>query len=121
MAETATLSLETTARDAQILTLDGQFDVSKAQELEIMVADGLDAGTSFIVLDLRGLSSIDAGMLRALVDVLRIAERRAGLGSLCLVRPNPVIWKVFVLTGLSTLFPAFSDLSEALLASPPRS
>jgi hypothetical protein len=31
-----------------------------------------------------------------------------------LVRPNPLVWRVFVLTGLSHSFSAFGRLDEAL-------
>lgn len=114
MVQTASLLLETTARDAEILTLDGAFDMSNASEFQLKVAEVLDAGAPFVVVDLRGVSFIDSKMLQELVDALRAAEDRAGPGSLCLVRPNPVVWKVFVLTGLSALFPAYGDLAEAL-------
>jgi anti-anti-sigma factor len=120
MVQTATVSLETTARDAEILTLDGQFDSSNAAEFERRIADALRAGAPLVVIDLRGVSFIDSTMIQALVNAHRTAEAQAGPGSLCLVRPNPVVWNVCVLCGLGALFPAFPTLSDALLASAPR-
>ena len=120
MLQPATLSLETTARDAEVLTLDGPFDLSNAAAFELTISDLFEAGAPCVVVDLRGVSFLDSTMLRALVRVLRAAERRGGEGSFRIVRPNPVIWKVFVLTGLSGLFPAYPTLSKALAIPPDR-
>lgn len=110
----ASLSLDTIGRDAEILTLDGAFDLSNAPEFEHRMADALDAGRPSVVIDLRGVSFLDSAMLRALVKALGQAEERNGPGSLRLVRPNPGVWKLFVITGLSVLFPAFPALRDAL-------
>lgn len=117
MAQTATVSLESTARNVEIVTLDGPFDLSNAPDFELRIADALDAGAPLVVVDLRGMSFIDSTMLRSLRNAQQAAELRGGAGTLCLVRPNPVVWKVFVLSGLSALFPAFDTLSDALAAS----
>jgi anti-anti-sigma factor len=114
MVQDATLSLEVTAREAEILTLDGAFDVSNVSVFHLRIADVLAVGAPRVIVDLRGVTLIDSAMLAALVNALRAAERRAGQGSFRVIRPNPFIWRVFVLAGLSGLFPAFSSLSEAL-------
>jgi anti-sigma B factor antagonist len=95
-----------------VLTLDGAFDRSNAAQFERALDDALHAGRPQLVVDLRGVSFLDSTMLtvfnRSLGDAL------AEGGRLAVIRPNPSVWRVFVLTGLSHAFPAFGRLDEAL-------
>jgi anti-sigma B factor antagonist len=114
MAQAASFSLDATDRGPAILTLDGEFDVSDDLRFDRRMDDALDSGGSGVVIDLRGVTFLDSTMLRALIRGLRRTEEQNGLGSLHLVRPNPTVWRVFVLTGLSAVFPAFPTLSAAV-------
>jgi anti-anti-sigma factor len=64
-----------------------------------------------LVVDLRGVSFLDAAMLRALVRgcALLLAHQRR----FALIRPRPLIWRTFVLTGLNRL-PSFAGVPEAV-------
>ena len=121
MVQTASLSLDATDGGPAILTLDGEFDRSESPRFEQRMSDALDSGRTGVVIDLRGVSFLDSTMVLALVRGLRRAEKRNGLGSLHLVRPNPVVWRTFVLIGMSAIFPAFPTLTDALATFTPRS
>jgi anti-anti-sigma regulatory factor len=51
-------------------------------------------------------------MLGALVRGFGDAAARGD--EVAVIRPNPVVWRAFVLTGLSHKFPAFGRLDDAL-------
>ncbi len=114
MVQAASFALDAPSRGPAILTLDGEFDVSDGPQFEQWMGNALDSGATGVVIDLRGVSSLDSTMLRAVVRGLRRAEQRNGLGSLQLVRPNPYVWRVFVLTGLSAALPGSRTLGDAL-------
>jgi anti-sigma B factor antagonist len=92
--------------------LDGDFDRSSRQPFERALDDALHADRPHLIVDLRGVGFLDSTMLRALVRGLQDAVARGG--QLALIRPNAAVWRVFVLTGLSQILPAFGRLDEAL-------
>jgi anti-sigma B factor antagonist len=96
----------------QILMLDGEFDLTTAPKLEQAIDDALDSGRRNLVVDLRGVSFLDGTMLHALVRgwaLLLGHDRRFAL-----IRPNPLVWRTFVLTGLSRALPTFGGVAEAV-------
>jgi anti-anti-sigma factor len=116
MAQAASFSLDASGRGPAILTLDGEFGISDGPRFTQWMGNALDSGATGVVIDLRGVTFLHSTMLRALMRGLRRAEERNGLGSLNLVRPNPVLWRVFVLTGMSEAFSGFRTLREASAA-----
>jgi anti-anti-sigma factor len=65
-----------------------------------------------ILVDLRGVSFLDSTMLQLLLrEMGRANERGTGFA---LIRPNALVWRVFVLTGLSQHFVTHASLHEAL-------
>jgi anti-sigma B factor antagonist len=97
---------------AEVLILDGDFDLSNTAQLERALDNALHAGTPQLIVDLRGVSFLDPAMLRLFVRGLGNALARGG--QVALIRPNPTVWRVFMLTGLTQSFPAFGRLDEAL-------
>jgi anti-sigma B factor antagonist len=104
---------------AEVLILDGDFDLSNTAQLEQALDSALHAGRPQLIVDLRGVSSLDAAMLTVLARGL--GDTLAGGGQVALIRPNATVWKVFVLTGQSQSFPAFGRLDEALASFGPPS
>ena len=104
---------------AQVLILEGEFDRSKAAEFELELENALRAGSRQVIVDLREVSFLDSSMLSVLVR--GIGHGVTPRGQHALVRPNPLVWRVFVLTGLSQSFSAFGRLDEALASYVPPS
>lgn len=96
----------------QLLMLDGEFDLANAPTVGQAIDDAVTVGGRDLVIDLRGVSFLDSSVLRTLIQGFELAGARAR--GLALIRPNPLIWRVFVLSGLYRRLPAFPGLAEAL-------
>jgi anti-sigma B factor antagonist len=112
MSQQSCFSSQPAGGQAQVLMLDGDFDRSDAAQFEHELEDALDAGSPQVIVDLRGVSFLDPAMLGALVRGFGDAVARGA--QVALIRPNPVVWRAFVLTGLSHNFSAFGRLDDAL-------
>ena len=111
MAQTASFSSERIIGGPEVLTLNGRCDLSTALNAEQRIVSSLDAGTTEIVFDLRGVTSIGRSMLQVLFRTLIRMGRR---GRLVLVRPNADVWEHFEQSGLDKGFSTFPDLKSAL-------
>jgi anti-anti-sigma factor len=95
----------------EVLTFDGECDLSTARHMEQCIVSALDAGSTEIVFDLRGVTSLDRSMLQVLFRALiRIGQN----GRLVLVRPKADVWALFEESGLDKGFSSFAHLSAAL-------
>jgi anti-anti-sigma factor len=83
----------------------GELDRATVPRFARAVADLADPGR--LVLDLNQLEFIDAGGLRAIVDMARQAERSGR--SLQLANPSPTLRRLFTLTGLERSVELVSD------------
>lgn len=106
------LSTETTQAGVEIVTLDGEFDLSYTPQIGYRMADILGTCDHDVVIDLRGVCFLDSKMVRTLINAFRQAGQRGC--RLVVVRPNPMVWRVFEVGGLSEVFPSFDHLREAL-------
>jgi anti-anti-sigma factor len=115
MARTASFSSDRirggTDGGTEVLTLNGRCDLSTALYAEQRVVSALDAGTTEIIFDLRGVTSIRRSMLQVL---FRALIRMGKSGRLVLVRPNAHVWALFEESGLDKGFSSFPDLKGAL-------
>jgi anti-sigma B factor antagonist len=112
MSQQGCFSSQPAGDQAQVLVLDGEFDRSNAAQFEQALHEALLAARPHVIVDLRGVSFLDSTMLSVLVRGIG-----HGVTAGCqhaLVRPNPLVWRLFVLTGLSHSFSAFGQLDEAL-------
>ena len=96
----------------QILMLDGEFDLTSAPSFEEAIDDAIEAGRPNLVVDLRGMSFVDSAMLRALIRGFTLVRARGR--RFALIRPNPLVWRLFVLTGLSRKLPTFRGVAESV-------
>jgi anti-anti-sigma factor len=112
MSQQACFSSQSAGDQAEVLMLDGDLDRSNAAQFDQALHDALHVDKAQLIIDLRGVSSVDSTMLGVLVRGFGDAIARGG--KLALIRPNPVVWRVFVLTNLSHSLPAFGRLDEAL-------
>jgi anti-anti-sigma factor len=111
-----TVSVDTTGAGTRVLTLDGAFNVSSAPRLGARIREAMEAGTALVV-DLRGVTLLDSTILRALCEGLQ--RNNGQQPDFALVRPNPLVWRKFVLIGLHRRFRSFRSLHEALVSVPP--
>jgi len=106
------VSFDVVAGGTKIIALDGDFDAANSADIEQRLFEASGPELTDILIDLRGVSFLDSTTVRVLVrGVTRAHERGTGFA---LIRPNPLVWRVFVLAGLSTLFLSYSSLHEAL-------
>ena len=112
MSQRSCFSSQPAGHQAQVLMLDGDFDRSNAAQFEQELEEALHAGSPQVIVDLRGVSFLDPAMLGALVRGFGDAVTQGH--QVAVIRPNPVVWRAFVLTGLSHKFSAFGRLDDAL-------
>ena len=96
----------------EVITLDGEFDLSNAPEVEQHLFDAFGAEQGKVLVDLRGVRFLDVATLQVLIRGMTHAKEQGTWFGL--VRPNTLVWRVFVLTGLSERFPTYSSIQEAL-------
>lgn len=95
-----------------VFTLTGEFDFSRSHDLEGRMRDAFEREPKSLIVDLRGVSFLDSTMLELLIRALARAGRR-GI-RFVLIRPNSLVWRVFVITRLSEHFQSYRSLHEAL-------
>jgi anti-sigma B factor antagonist len=116
MAQTVSFSSDSIDECTQVLTLDGECDQPTALEAEQRILAALDAGTTEIIFDLRGLSSLGSEGLAMLLEGQ--SQTKARSGRFMLIRPNAYVWTLFESSGLDHTFPTFRDLNDALPNTP---
>jgi anti-anti-sigma factor len=107
----ASLSSDRTGDGTEVLTLNGKCDLSTALLAEQRIVSALDSGTTGLIFDLRGVTSIDRSMLQVL---FRALIRMGRNGRVVLVRPNAHVWAFFEENGLDKGFSTFRNLEGAL-------
>jgi anti-anti-sigma factor len=115
MLQTASFSSDKIGERTEVFTINGKCDLSTATHAERQIVSALDAGTTEIIFDLRGVTSLGRSMLHVL---FRSLIRTGRNGSLVLVRPNDHVWKLFEESGMDKAFSTFDDLSGALAPHP---
>ena len=116
MTQTVYFSSDRIDERTQVLTLDGECDLSTALEAEQRIRAALDAGSTEIIFDLRGLSSLGIEGLTMLFRGL--LRTKAKSGRFMLIRPNAYVWTLFESNGLDHAFLTFHDLNDALAKTP---
>jgi anti-anti-sigma factor len=107
----ASISRDFVAGDAEIIELDGEFDASNSAQLERQLSTAVAAEPTAVLVDLRGVRFLYLAALKTLVRGSTPAKDH-DIG-FALIRPNPRIWRVFVLTGLNDHFRTDSSLHNA--------
>ena len=96
----------------EIITLEGEFDLSNVRQLEHAIEQGIDAGARDFIADLSEVDFLDGRSVCALLDGWRRAGGRNS--RFALVNPPARIWRVLVLIGVSRAFATFASREEAL-------
>jgi anti-sigma B factor antagonist len=95
-----------------IVMLSGEMDVHTSARLRDAVLALLDKGADKIVINLNNVEYVDSTGLGTMVGILkRMTEQNC---KLCLVSSNPLINKVFDITGLTKIFTIKATDREAV-------
>ena len=97
--------------DRATIHIGGEIDLATCPHLQAVVVDLVDRGCHQLILDLDQVSFLDCAGIRVLVDARRRIQEHGG--SVRLVRPRPLVWRVLSLTGMTTVFPTDTSLGEA--------
>jgi anti-anti-sigma factor len=116
MTEAVSLSSDSVDERTQVFTLNGECNLSTALEATQQIHAALDAGTTEIIFDLRGLSSLGFEGLTMLFQGQSRTKARSG--SFMLIRPNAYVWALFKDSGLDHAFSSVRDLNDALAKIP---
>jgi anti-sigma B factor antagonist len=111
MLQTASCSSDKIGDRTEVLTLNGECDLTTAFSAEQRIISALDAGRTEIIVDLRGVTSLGRSMLQVL---FRALIRMGQNGRLVLVRPNAHVWALFEESGMDRAFATFDHLEGAL-------
>jgi anti-sigma B factor antagonist len=95
-----------------VVTVTGEIDVATAPDLRECLVTQEAEGIPAIVVDLSGVSFIDSTALGVLVGAYRRQEEAGG--TLRLVVTEPRILKVLEITALTSVFPVFASVDEAV-------
>lgn len=98
----------------RVVSVHGEIDVYTAPDLRERLNELVASGQCHLVLDLQGVDFLDSTGLGVLVGGLKRVRSRGG--ELSLVCAQERILKVFRITGLTSVFPIYSVLDEALAA-----
>jgi anti-sigma B factor antagonist len=104
--------------DHATIQVGGEIDLATGPQLQAVLVELVDRGCHQLIVDLERVSFLDCAGIRVLVDALRRVQEHGG--SLKLVRPRPLVWRVLTLTGMTTVFPIHTSLGEPLATEPVR-
>src|SRR4051812_4001947 len=104
--------------DRHILAVRGEIDLFTAPELKQVLAESIEAGRKFIVVDLTDTTFLDSTALGVLIGAVK--RLRSRQGALAIVNVDDNIAKTFEITGLDQIFtilPSREDAIEAVGAA----
>jgi anti-sigma B factor antagonist len=109
----AVLTIAATEQPAHMLvSLAGECDITNAHLLRKIMTGYIPADARLAVIDLSGLRFIDASGVHGLVDARDVLA--ANGTTLVLAGPQPVVARMFALTGLGQLIPVHRHLADAV-------
>ena len=92
--------------DRTVLRITGDLDLETAPRLASHAEPILDSGTGGLLIDLRRVTFIDSSGLSALI---RLTQRMGAANRpFQIIKPPPVVGKVFEITGLNQVLPLTS-------------
>ena len=99
-------------QDVQVFSLSGRLDSNTSPELERLIFEIIETGTSRIVIDCKELDYITSAGLRVLNKTAKRLSRSAGRIALCAM--EDYVREVFEIAGFDAFLPIVADLDEAL-------
>ena len=94
-----------------LVRLTGDFDINDVVEVESALAEAFENDAKALIIDLGDVGFLDSMMLRQIAHARERAQQAEW--KLVLVRPEPIIWRVFTITGLAGIIPSFDSVADA--------
>ena len=114
-----TLHVSAAGPGTQIVAAGGGIAIAEARQLERSVLDGISAGRTRVVLDLREVTAVGPGLLGALLRIRRGVTQVGG--GLALVVSGPPVSELVETTLLARLIDVAGDPGRAVeLVAPQR-
>jgi anti-sigma B factor antagonist len=101
--------------DRWLLTLEGEHDMSTADDLREKLRAVFRTGTA-LVIDLSAATFVDSSTLAVLMEADRYADDHVGDQFGIVVRPNSAVERLFALTGVRRVFRIFDNVDDAFAA-----
>ncbi|MCX7017789.1 MAG: STAS domain-containing protein [Candidatus Sumerlaeota bacterium] len=98
--------------DVVILVIKGRLDALTSPELSEKISKTIAGGVTKLILDLKNLDYISSAGVRVIYCAWNEIDDKQG--KLALAAPNQNIKRVFDMVDLSSDFPIFDDVDEAL-------
>ncbi len=95
-----------------VFKLKGRLDTFTAPEFEDKCLKWLDAGECRFAVDLGELDYISSAGIRAMLLIAKKLQARDG--GLAIARIFGMVEKVFTIAGISSMFPMYASLDEAI-------
>jgi anti-anti-sigma factor len=95
-----------------VIDLGGQIDSTASKEFEEFLVGVIDKGTHTMIVDFKNVKFISSAGLRVLLLAGKKVKPYGGKVILCNLSKD--VREVFDISGFSTIFSIYSDLTEAL-------
>jgi anti-sigma B factor antagonist len=105
------VATEQLGNGTRVVHVIGELDLATAPAFERKLLDVTEAGTGEVIVDLTGCSFLDSRGLRALIAAKERLERSDR--SLVLVLSNPIVMRIFQITGFDEWFEIRPSLRAA--------
>src|ERR1044072_9447713 len=100
--------------DRHVLAVRGEIDLFTAPELKQVLAESIQAGRNYIVVDLTETTFLDSTALGVLIGAVKRLRPRSG--ALATVNVGESMPKTFELTGVDQIFPILLTSEHAIEA-----
>lgn len=97
-----------------VVAVRGEIDIFTAPEFKTMIAGAIDAGKSYVIIDLADATFIDSSSLGVLISAHRRLQLRSG--RLIIASDVPAVRSTFKVTGLDAVLEVVSTRAAALSA-----
>ena len=101
---------DSTSGDFHVLELAGDIDVETARTLRAHIVDRFSVPAAQVIVDLSGVDFMDSSGLGALVSGWQLTRED---GTFRIAGANPVVRRVFSITGMEDVFSLYPSVEEA--------
>jgi anti-anti-sigma factor len=105
------VTVTATPLGTSLIRLTGDFDLNNVVEVEVAFGEAFQSDARTLIVDLSGVGFLDSMVLRQIASAH--ARAHAAERELVLIRPDPIIWRVFTVTGLASLMASYDSVDAA--------